>query len=73
VPSDRVGGGEILVAGDGNERMLQLEGHRLHPAGFAATSRALEHDGKAALECGAKHVLIVGEQDVKRGRGWSSM
>ena len=44
VAAGEVARGEIVVAGDGDERPAEAPGHVLDEAGLAAAGRALEHD-----------------------------
>ena len=52
---DEVGGGEVVVAGHGDERPLEVVGHRLDEPGLAAAGRALEQDRQALTERGLEH------------------
>ncbi|MDT4859743.1 hypothetical protein FQZ97_942680 [compost metagenome] len=47
VAAHEVGGGHVFVAGDGDERTLELPGHVFDEARFAATCGAFEHDRQA--------------------------
>src|SRR5690606_23847303 len=44
-----VGGGEIIVAGNSDQRSAQLPGHILHEACLAAAGWPFEHDGEMAV------------------------
>src|SRR5580704_1410485 len=47
--ADEVGGGHVLVAGDGDQRLFQAPGHEFDETGLAAAGRAFQHHRHAHL------------------------
>src|SRR5664280_1837416 len=47
--ADEVGGGHVLVAGDGDQRFFQAPGHEFDETGLAAAGRAFQHHRHARL------------------------
>jgi hypothetical protein len=66
---DQIRGGQVVVAGDGDQGALEPPGHVLHEAGLAAAGGALEQHREAVavgrLEDGdlVAHRLVVGLVD----------
>ena len=48
--SDEIGGGQVVMAGDGDERPVEIVRHRLDEPGLAASGRALENN-RQPLTC----------------------
>ena len=46
------------MAGYGDQRTLQAEGHILDETGFPAPGRPFEHNRQAGIECRSKQVLF---------------
>ena len=70
VAPDEVGGGEVLVAGDGHELALELPRHVLDEAGLAAAGRTLQQHRQARRVGGLEHLGLVADRQVPRlGRG----
>src|SRR5205085_5825493 len=53
--SDEVSGGQVVMAGNRDERPLQVKGHRFDEAGLPATRRSLQEDGQSLAERGLKY------------------
>jgi hypothetical protein len=56
----------LVVARDGDERALELVGHRLDEARLAAAGRPLEQDRQPLLARAAQHVALVTDRAVVR-------
>ena len=68
IPADQVGGGEIVVAGDGDQRPAEVVSHRLDEAGLATAGGALQ-DQRQTLAIGRlEHGLLVAHRLVVRAR-----
>ena len=67
-PSDEVGGREVVVARDGDERTLEVVGHRLDEPRLPAAGRTLEEDRQALPVRGPKDVLFVAHGHVVGAR-----
>ena len=74
VAPDEVGGAEVLVTGDGDQRhalrlvaevLVQPPGHVLDEAGLAAAGRALEEDGDLLLVGDLEEVDLVADGQVE--------
>jgi hypothetical protein len=63
-----VGGGQIVMTGNGDEPTVQIVGHRLDEPRLPTTGRALERDGQALPVGGLEHLLLVGHWHVVRAR-----
>ena len=68
---DEIGGREVVVARDGDERPLEVIGHRLDEARLPAARRSLEHDRQALPEGRLEDLLLVSDRHVVRPRGAS--
>ena len=66
--SDEIGGGQVVMAGNGDERPVQVVRHRLDEAGLATPGGALEGDGQPLPVGGLEHLLLVGHWHVVRAR-----
>ena len=66
IAADQVRGGEVVVAGDGDEGALEAPGHVLHETGLAAARGSLEEDRQAVGVGGGEdldlipHGLVIG-------------
>src|SRR5581483_445239 len=67
-PADEVRGRQIVVAGDRDERAVEVVGHGLDEARLPAARGALEHDRQALPERRLEHPLFVSDGDVMRSR-----
>ena len=81
IAPDQVAGAEVLVAGDGDERLVEVAARRrgvfavaveavrhvLDEARFAAAGGAGEQHRQAGFVGGEEHLDFVGERDVVRG------
>ena len=65
---DEVGGRQVVVARDGDERPLEVVGHGLDEARLAAAGRALEHHRQALAEGRLEDLLLVADGHVVRPR-----
>ena len=65
----QVAGGHVLVAGHGDQGLVQLPGHVLDKAGFAAAGGAFEHHGHAHRVGGFEQLDFVGHRAVIRFLG----
>ena len=68
IPTDQVGGGEVVVAGHGDQRPAQIMGHRLDEAGLAASGRPLEHQGQTLPIGGFENGFLVADCLVEGAR-----
>src|SRR5262245_51429404 len=57
--ADEVSGGQVVVAGNRDERTVQIMRHRLDKAGLAASRWAFEHDGQPLAVCRLEYLLLV--------------
>ena len=67
-PSDEIGGGQVVMAGDGDQRPVEIVRHRLDEPRLAASGRALEHNRQPLPERRLEHLLLVGDGHVVRAR-----
>src|SRR3954466_3837582 len=68
VPTDEVGGGQVVVAQTRDERTVEVVPHRLDETSLAASRRALQHDGQPLAVCRLEHLLLVRDGHVVRAR-----
>jgi hypothetical protein len=65
VAADQIARGEIVVAGDADERTLQTPRHVLDEARFSAPGRPLEHHGELARVTLLEHRHLVADRQVE--------
>ena len=65
---DEIGGRQVVVAGDGDERPVEVVGHRLDEARLPAARGSLEHDRHALPEGRLEDLLLVSDRHVVRPR-----
>jgi len=73
VAAEQVGGGGVLVAGDGDEVEAEQAGHVLDEPGFPAACRSLDHEGEMGFPGVAEDFLLATDREIKdghRGAGW---
>src|SRR5580692_2653077 len=63
---DEVSGGEIVVAGDRDERPSEVVGHGFDEARLPAPGRTLEEHRQLLIECRLEDLLFVADRDVVR-------
>ena len=66
VAADEIGGREVVVTCDGDERPTEVVGHRLDEAGLAATGRPLEQHRQTLTGGGLEDLLLVADRYVER-------
>src|SRR6185437_1474079 len=60
---------EVVVAGDGDERAVELPRHMFDEPRLSAAGRALEHDRQATLVAACEDVDLVAEREIVRFGG----
>src|SRR5262249_52463680 len=69
VATNEISSRQVVMAGDGDERPLELVGHCLDEARLSAPRRALQQDRESLTERGAEHLLLIANRDVVGARG----
>ncbi len=64
--SDQIRRGQVVVAGDRDQRPAEVMGHGLHETRLTAPGRALEQDREPLLVRRGEHLLLVTDCDVVR-------
>ena len=59
--ADQVGGGQVVVAGDGVEGKLETGGHVGDETGLAATRRPLDEQRQALVKACSKRAISLPE------------
>ena len=65
----QIGGGEIVMAGDGGQRCCEARGHMGDETGLAAARRALDQQRKPVAVGGLEHLTFVADGAVERNAG----
>ena len=65
-PADEIRRGQVVVAGHGDQRPLEVVCHGLNEARLATACGALEQDRQSLPESGLEHLLLVAHRHVVR-------
>ena len=68
VSTDQVSGGEVVMAGHGDQRAAEIVSHRLDEAGLAAPGGPLQHQRQTLAIGRLEHGLLVAHRLVVRAR-----